>query len=132
MSEHSLIYTIPAAPLPGEPFARIKVRVNGEANFDMFVDTGASKTVITPRVKEILELPTSYWQARLAGTKREDAERTVLRSIQILGFPGTLVQNLPVGVMHLPFADGALGINYLRQFKEVCYDFEAGVLRLRR
>ncbi len=34
--------------------------------------------------------------------------------------------------MDLPFADGVLGLDYLSKFTEVCYDFQAHLLKLTR
>ena len=98
----------------------------------MFVDTGASVTVLSPKVQARLALATAPGKAIVAGGRVITAERGLLRSLQIAGFPETLVDDLPIRIVDLKVADGALGLNYLARFREVCYDFETGTLRLSR
>lgn len=124
---------IPAAPVPGEPYVKLLVLINGTVLCRMSIDTGATKTVITPLVRQSLGIGTRPVLARVAGsTRAQPVAAARLASLQIEGFPETRVDGLSVLVMDLPFADGVLGLDYLSKFTEVCYNFQARVLRLTR
>ena len=68
--------------------------------------------------------------AAIASGERVLAGRARLASLEIRGFAETQVDNWEVRVMALPFADGALGLDYLSHFAEVCYSFADSALRL--
>lgn len=71
--------------------------------------------------------------ARVAGGGRLAAAAIArLDSLQIEGFADTRIEDLTIRVMDLPFADGVLGLDYLSKFTEVCYDFQAHLLKLTR
>ncbi|HEY7061496.1 MAG TPA: hypothetical protein VII06_08460 [Chloroflexota bacterium] len=59
-------------------------------------------------------------------------ERTLLRSLEMAGFPKTRVTGLRAYVRELPFMDGIIGLNYLARFQRVCYDFTDNRLLLTR
>ena len=95
----------------------------------MIADTGSTRTIITPYIQEQLSLEVLPGAAIVAGGERVTAARTVLARLEIARYPETAVDNLPVRVMNLPFADGALGLDYLSHFAEVCYSFADSALR---
>jgi predicted aspartyl protease len=96
----------------------------------MFLDTAASRTILTPRAIERLDLEVSDTDVVIAGSRRTTAGSARLSSFQISRFAETRVDDLPVHVMALPFVDGAIGLNYLAQFRRLCYDFDTNLLEL--
>ena len=114
---------IPCKVVPGEPFPRIEVIVNQRVNFLMYISTSTTSSVISPRIKEFLQLRTQPRSLTLSNGTVLVTERTVLRSLEIATFPETRVTGLRVYVRHMLFLDGLIGLNYLAQFQRVCYDF---------
>jgi predicted aspartyl protease len=121
---------IPLRLVAGEPYATLTVRVNEIRTFRMMIDTGSTRTVLTPRAQQRLDLDVRPGLAVVASGERVLAGRVTLTSLEIDGFLATRVENLSVRVMNLPFADGLLGLDYLSHFAEVCYSFADSALRL--
>jgi predicted aspartyl protease len=115
---------------PNEPYQRIPVVLNDVRGFQMFIDTGSTRTVIVPRVQQRLRLDVRAGLVVVASGARVRAARAILTSLQIEGFAETRVTNWQVRVMDLPFGDGVLGLDYLSHFAEVCYSFADSALRL--
>ena len=121
---------IPLRLIAGQPYATLTIRINEVRTFRMIIDTASTRTVLTPRAQQRLGLVVRPGLAVVASGERVPAGRATLASLEIDGFPDTRVENLPVRVMNLPFADGALGLDYLSHFAEVCYSFANSDLRL--
>jgi predicted aspartyl protease len=114
----------------GEPYPAVAVRLNDTDTYRMFIDTGATRTVIVPRVQQDLGLDVQAGLVMVASGARVRAARARLTSLQIEGFAETRVTNWQVRVMALPLGDGVLGLDYLSHFAEVCYSFADSTLRL--
>ena len=111
-------------------FPAFRVRISGEATVQMFIDTGATRTVITPRIQQRLGLDVTSGEVEIAGGRIVPAGRTVLSSIEFSGFPETSADNLAVRVLQVSLFDGVLGIDYLSRFANVCHDFVSNTLEL--
>jgi hypothetical protein len=114
----------------GQPYATLDVRINRSRTFRLIIHTGATRTVITPRVQQVLTLEVRPGLALVAAGVTASAGRALLGSLEIEGFEETRVENLQVRVVELPFGDGALGLDYPSHFAEVCYSFATSSLRL--
>src|SRR5438094_806446 len=116
----------------GEPFARVKIRINRHDTFFMYIDTARLTTAISKRAQEILELPTTKRSIRAGKNQVLSVDRAVIDSFAVAGFPQTEVAPLVVYVTDVQFVDGRIGMNYLSQFLRVCYDFPGETLLLTR
>ena len=96
----------------------------------MFLDTGATRSVITPRVAKELGLTVSRSAAIIASSARVSAGAARLTSLQVGNDPQLRVEDMTVLVMDLPVTDGALGLDYLGQFSRVCYHIRENILEL--
>jgi predicted aspartyl protease len=85
----------------------------------MFLDTGATRTTITPRLREHLGLEMEPIQAIGIGARVQDMNLASLGSLQVLGFADTLAEDMRVLVTRVPLYDGLLGLDYLSRFAKV-------------
>jgi predicted aspartyl protease len=98
---------IPLRLIAGQPYATLTIRINEVRTFRMIIDTASTRTVLTPRAQQRLGLRVRPGLAVVASGERVLAGRATLASLEIVGFPDTRIDNLPVRVMNLPLADGA-------------------------
>jgi predicted aspartyl protease len=98
--------------------------------FRFIVDTGATRTVLSPQSSARLELETEEGFAIRAGGNIVSARQATLGSLEIAGFAETRVETMMVRVTQLPFIYGALGLDYLSHFAKISYDFDSHVLEL--
>jgi len=110
-------------------FATIK-GINDIRRFKFILDTGASKSVIDDSVATILgyDLKQLDKGDRLT-TASGKVHSKILKLPQFSLFGKDLV-NFEVSVINFPFqitliADGLLGMDFLLQFKNIKFDFEA-------
>ena len=89
----------------------------------MYISTSTTTCVISPRIRDFLNLSTQRRGIGLADGTTLVTERTLLRSLEMATFPETRVTGLRAYVREQQTADGIIGLNYLARFQRVCYDF---------
>ncbi len=125
--------TIKFNPYATSLIFEVEVKYKRERIIKMLFDTGASFTVITPKVAEeigfiLSELKTT---TLFTASKSENVYQLTLSSLSILD---EKVNNLEVRCMPLPKElkiDGLLGLNFLRHFN-MGLNFEQGALTFER
>jgi len=104
---------------------------NDSSTIKFVLDTGATITLIDKSIADIMRLECSISDMLLtAGGRRTKAHETTVPSMQILGKE---VQNFRISVVELPlqmtiFADGLLGMDFLKQLKRLNIDFENRII----
>lgn len=91
----------------------IQVLFNGNQSYEMLVDTGASNTVITPVMAELLGvLPTGRTKADTPSQKGVELDIGLVRSVSI---DGAVASNIPVAIA--PALDiGLLGQDFFGRY----------------
>jgi clan AA aspartic protease (TIGR02281 family) len=109
----------------------VQARINGRETCSLVVDTGATSTVISPRLAERLGIPVQREPGVSLQTVNGEV-RAGWAELETLDVGGNTVGPLGV-VVHdaVPGADGLLGMNFLRAFRVEILS-EGPSLRLKR
>ncbi len=115
---------------PGEPIM-VDVRINGSASARLMLDTGADRTLISPRALAAagVTLTRPVARAEMHGVTGSDRMDFVV--VESLEVGEARVTRLPVAAYEMPLArgDGLLGRDFLDRFN-VSLDAARGVLTL--
>lgn len=92
----------------------IDVRFNGTQTFEMIVDTGASSTVLTQRMADLLKIvPVGTAKVDTASEKGVKVPLGYLKSVEVAG---ARTQNMLVAVAGPQLDIGLLGQDFFREF----------------
>jgi hypothetical protein len=138
----------PAAPAPGTPGAKpasgetsirfvpgqrilVDVRVNGNADAKLLLDTGSDKTIISPRALQAAGVRIAGPSTTAEVTGATGSAPMQFVQIESLEVGEARVGRMAVGSQNLPVegADGVLGRDFLDQFN-VSIDSGKGVVTL--
>ena len=115
---------------PGQPIM-VDVRINGGASARLLLDTGADRTLISPRALAAggVSLTRVYAQGQMASATGIDRVQFVV--VNSLEIGEAKVSNLPVAAYEMPQStgDGLLGRDFLDRFT-VSIDSSRGVVTL--
>lgn len=133
-------HVIPFRLEPQAPIITVKVWVDDNGPFDFVVDTGASMTVISPRVAKRLDAPCAPArgpQSRaVAAVGSVEVTTTTVGRLRIGSFLAEDVEVAVMGMKALRAAskrrlDGIIGYNLLKDFRLII-DYPQGYLLLER
>jgi predicted aspartyl protease len=109
----------------------VPVMVNGKGPFSFALDTGANRTVLTPRLAQALGLAvTSDEKVTMNGTTGSADVPTALVDRVAAGDVTLVDQRLPVASALTNDIDGVLGVDGLSS-KRVMIDFKSGKIEIR-
>ena len=103
--------------------------ITGKSNslkFRFFLDTGASATVIDSSVADVFDFEYNYDENLVTASGRAKSKKVTIPKIELFG---KIVSGFKVNVIDFPyqitlFADGLLGMDFLKQLKYLNIDFE--------
>ena len=101
----------------------LKVKLNRKVEATLILDTGASMVLISRNVADALGLKFGKLEPdtkmKLADGRQVEAVRVVLESVAVEGYEAHNVEAaVPLGeAANIDFADGLLGMSFLRNFK---------------
>ena len=100
---------------------------NGNSRkFRFFLDTGASVTVIDSSVAMIFDFEYNYEDKIVTASGKTKSKKVTVPQIELFG---KVISDFRVNVINFPFqitvfADGLLGMDFLKRFKHFNIDFE--------
>jgi hypothetical protein len=110
----------------------VPIMVNDRGPFRFVLDTGANRTVLTPRLVETLGLPISHdSQVTMSGVTGSASVPTVAVGVVKAGDIALTGQQLPVADSLSPDVDGILGVDALGDTR-VIVDFLANKIQIRK
>ena len=103
--------------------------ITGRSNslkFRFFLDTGASVTVIDSSVAAVFDFEYNYDDKLVTASGRAKSQKVTIPKMELFG---KTVSDFKVNVIDFPyqitlFADGLLGMDFLKHFKYLNIDFE--------
>jgi hypothetical protein len=109
---------IPASNHPSGLWVGIYVGVGTEATIFMVLDTGSPVSALSPAIAQHLHMRGMLYQAEAAGHFRP-SPLTAWRAAGRPALPGLTLRVLPrLGRLQI---DGLLGLDFFRQFEQVCF-----------
>jgi hypothetical protein len=144
--EHGVPMEVVTGP-DGSALAFVDIYIRGQGPYTMVLDTGASRSVISPEIVEELGLPLSGETAQVTGVTGQAEVELVEVDDWSLGdetLPAATIVSHPLpqmsgpsflgeimGTAPLQNMQGLLGSDVLRQFGAVTVDYQQGLLILR-
>jgi predicted aspartyl protease len=117
--------------LPRRRLITVLANLDDQLEVNLIVDTGAQRSVVSPRVAQRLNLGPPLRMQTLVGVGQSPPVPVV--RLDQLRVGASTVRGLEVFVYDLPAllaADGLVGLDFLRRFR-VTFDFDAAMLILR-